>query len=322
MQRPVCVSDILSLIGNTPLVRLRRLADPATHATVWGKCEMMNPGGSVKDRVALAMIEAAEARGEIRPGESTIVEPTSGNTGIGLALVAAYKGYRLILTMPESMSLERRNLLKAYGAEIVLTPEATWMEGAVARAQELCKRPGHVMLHQFENAANPEIHRRTTARELVAQMEGRRIDGFVSAVGTGGTISGVAPVLREAFPGVVVVAVEPERSAVLSGGPAGPHKIQGIGPGFVPPVLDRGAFDRVMTVADEDAYTTKQRLAREEGLLVGISAGAAVAVALRLAAELGPGKDVVAVLCDTGERYFSLDEYFTAGGKLRDEYRR
>jgi cysteine synthase A len=317
MQQPVRVDDVLSLIGNTPLVRIRKLVDPAAHAVVWGKCEMMNPGGSVKDRIALAMIEAAEVRGDIKPGESVLVEPTSGNTGIGLALVAAVKGYRLILTMPESMSLERRNLLRAYGAEIVLTPEAAWMEGAVARARELCQRPGHVMLQQFENPANPEMHRRSTALELLEQMDGRSVDGFVAAVGTGGTLTGVAGLVRARHPNAVVVAVEPERSPVLSGGQAGPHKIQGIGAGFVPPVLDTSAYDRVARIADEEAYRMKQRLAREEGLLVGISAGAAMVAAVRLAAELGPGKDVVTILCDTGERYFSLDEYFTCEGALK-----
>lgn len=317
MQRPVIVDDILSLIGNTPLVRIRKLVDPAAHASVWGKCEMLNPGGSVKDRIALAMIETAEARGEIAPGTSVLVEPTSGNTGIGLALVAAVKGYRLILTMPESMSLERRNLLKAYGAEIVLTPEERAMEGAVARARELCQRPGHVMLHQFENPANPQMHRETTAQELLLQMRDVGIDGFVAAVGTGGTITGVGEILRASHPDIVVVAVEPDRSAVLSGEPPGPHKIQGIGAGFVPPVLNTRAYDRVARIGDEEAYRMKQRLAREEGLLVGISAGAAMVAAVRLAAELGPGKHVVTVLCDTGERYFSLDEYFTSEGDLR-----
>jgi cysteine synthase len=317
MQRAALVDDILDLIGNTPLCRIRRLTDPALHATVWGKCEMLNPGGSVKDRIALAMIEAAEAAGRITPGASVLVEPTSGNTGIGLAQVAAVKGYRLILTMPESMSLERRALLKAYGAELVLTPEDLAMEGAVARARELCQRPGHFMLQQFENPANPETHRRTTAQELLAQTEGLALAGFVAAVGTGGTITGVSEVLRARHPDLIVVAVEPDRSAVLSGEPAGPHKIQGIGAGFVPPVLDRSAYSRIARIGDEDAYRMKQRLAREEGLLVGISAGAAMVAALELAAELGPGKHVVTVLCDTGERYFSLDEYFTADGELR-----
>jgi cysteine synthase A len=312
------VDNILGLIGNTPLCRMRRVAGPAsTHAAVWAKCEHLNPGGSVKDRIALAMIEAGERDGKLRPGESVLVEPTSGNTGIGLALVAAVKGYRLILTMPESMSLERRNLLKAYGAEIILTPDDRTMEGAVAAADDLCKKPGHVMLQQFENPANPEIHRRTTGPEILAALEGQSIDGFVAAVGTGGTITGVGQVLRRHHPGVAIWAVEPERSAVLSGGDPGPHKIQGIGAGFVPPVLDRKIFDRVITVRDEDAYRMKKRIAHEEGLLVGISAGANVLVADQMAAELGPGKNVVTILCDTGERYFSLDEYFTPDGERR-----
>jgi cysteine synthase A len=311
-QRPIPVDDILSLIGNTPLVRLRRVAgDPVSHATVWGKCEMLNPGGSVKDRIALAMIEAAEARGEIRPGVSVLVEPTSGNTGIGLALVAAVKGYRLVLTMPESMSLERRNLLMAYGAEIILTPEELTMEGAVLKARELCRRPDHVLLQQFENPANPEIHRRTTAIELLDQMRGRTIDGFVSAVGTGGTITGVGEVLRAHNPAVRIVAVEPARSPVLSGGVAGPHKIQGIGAGFIPKVLNTAIYDAIELIHDDEAFQMKRRLATEEGLLVGISAGAGAAAAARLAAELGPGKNIVTILCDTGERYFSLDEYFS-----------
>jgi cysteine synthase len=304
------VDDILELIGATPLVRIQRLADPSSHATVWGKCEMLNPGGSVKDRIALAMITAAEQTGRLRPGESVIVEPTSGNTGIGLALVAAVRGYRLILTMPESMSLERRNLLRAYGAELVLTPEDQAMEGAVARARELCQRPGHVMLDQFANPANPAMHRRTTAEELLRQMGDLPIAGFVAAVGTGGTVTGVGSVLRHHNPAAIVVAVEPDRCAVLSGDPPGPHKIQGIGAGFVPPVLRRDCFDRIARIGDDAAYRMKQRLAREEGLLVGISAGAAMVAAVALAAELGPGKHVVTVLCDTGERYFSLDEYF------------
>jgi cysteine synthase A len=316
MQRAALVDDILALIGNTPLCRIRRLTRPGD-ATVWGKCEMLNPGGSVKDRIALAMIEAAEAAGQITPGVSVLVEPTSGNTGIGLAQAAAVKGYRLLLTMPESMSLERRTLLKAYGAELVLTPEDQAMVGAVEKARELCQRPGHFMLQQFENPNNPEAHRRTTGPELLAQTEGLALAGFVAAVGTGGTITGVSEVLRTRHPELIVVAVEPDRSAVLSGEPAGPHKIQGIGAGFVPPILDRGAYSRIARVGDEAAYRMKQRLAREEGLLVGISAGAAMVAALELAAELGPDKHVVTILCDTGERYFSLDEYFTADGELR-----
>lgn len=318
MQRPALVDDILGLIGNTPLVRLRKIAGaPETHATVWGKCEMLNPGGSVKDRIALAMIEAAEATGQIVPGKSVLVEPTSGNTGIGLALVAAVKGYRLILTMPESMSLERRNLLKAYGAEIVLTPEDQTMGGAVGRAVELCKRDDHVMLQQFENPANPEIHRRSTALEILDQLGDRTVDGFVSAVGTGGTITGVGEVLRAKNPDIKIVAVEPSRSPVLSGGRPGPHKIQGIGAGFIPKVLNTSIYDSIVQVEDAEAYRMKTRLATEEGLLVGISAGAGVVAAERLAAELGPGKNVITILCDTGERYFSLDEYFTQSGELR-----
>ena len=317
-ERPPAVDTLLDLIGDTPLVRLRFVAgDASTHAAVWGKCEMMNPGGSVKDRIALAMIEAGERAGILQPGKTVLVEPTSGNTGIGLALVAAVKGYRLVLTMPESMSLERRNLLRAYGAEIVLTPDDRTMEGAVAAARELCRKPDHHMLQQFENPANPEAHRRTTGPEILRQMEGLSIDGFVAAVGTGGTVTGVGEVLRQHHPEVRVVAVEPSRSAVLSGETAGPHKIQGIGAGFVPAVLDRSVYHQVATVDDEEAYRMKQRLAHEEGLLVGISAGANVVAAERLAAELGPGKHVVTVLCDTGERYFSLDEYFTPEGARR-----
>lgn len=318
MHRPNQVANILELIGNTPLVKLRRVAgSEKSHASVWGKCEMQNPGGSVKDRIALAMIEAAEASGRLIPGKSVLVEPTSGNTGIGLALVAAVKGYRLKLTMPESMSLERRKLLKAYGAQLVLTPEDRTMEGAVSRALELCEQPDHVMLQQFENPANPEIHRRTTAPEIIAQMEGLSIDGFVSPVGTGGTITGVGEVLRQHNPELQVVAVEPARSPVLAGGDPGPHKIQGIGAGFIPSVLNRDVFDHIEAIDDQEAYEMKTRLAREEGLLVGISAGAGVVAAERLAAKLGPGKNVVTILCDTGERYFSLDEYFTDSGESR-----
>lgn len=312
------VGNILGLIGNTPLVRLRHVTgDRSTHADVWVKCEMMNPGGSIKDRIALAMIEAGERDGRLTPGKSVLVEPTSGNTGIGLALVAAVKGYRLVLTMPESMSLERRNLLKAYGAEIVLTPDDRTMEGAVAAAEELCSRPDHVMLQQFENQANPDAHRATTGPEIVTAMQGLSIDAFVAAVGTGGTITGVGDVLRKHNPAVHIVAIEPERSAVLAGGPSGPHKIQGIGAGFVPAVFDTAIPNEIVAVSDEDAYRMKRRLAHEEGCLVGISSGANVFVAAEIAKRLGPGKNVVTVLCDTGERYFSLDEYFTAEGERR-----
>jgi cysteine synthase len=308
--RPQKLESLTDLIGGTPVVRLRRVV-PSEAAELWGKCEQYNPGGSVKDRIALSMIEAAERDGKIRPGESTIVEPTSGNTGIGLALVCAVKHYRLVLTMPESMSLERRALLKAYGAELILTPEDRVMEGAVERAEQLCrKNPSYFMPQQFRNPANPEAHRRTTAHEILAQLDGRVPDAFVSAVGTGGTITGVGEVLKERSPSCRVIAVEPATSAVLSGGRAGPSKIQGIGAGFVPEVLNRGVIDEVRTVTDREAYDMKVALAHREGLLVGISAGAAVHVAGQVAAELGPGKLVMTVLCDTGERYFSLDEYF------------
>jgi cysteine synthase A len=315
MQRPALVDDILGLIGNTPLVRLRKIAGaPETHATVWGKCEMLNPGGSVKDRIALAMIEAAEATGQIVPGKSVLVEPTSGNTGIGLALVAAVKGYRLILTMPESMSLERRNLLKAYGAEIVLTPEDQTMGGAVGRAVELCKRDDHVMLQQFENPANPEIHRRSTALEILDQLGDRTVDGFVSAVGTGGTITGVGQVLREAVPGLLVVAMEPAKSRALSGGATRPHGIEGIGAGFVPGVLDRENIDEVLPCEDRVAFAMAQRLAREEGISAGISGGAAVWGAIQVAERLGPGKRVVTVIPDAWDRYISIERPASIAG--------
>ncbi len=301
--------SLLELVGNTPVVRLR--TDP-DQAEIWAKCEQYNPGGSVKDRIALAMIETAEAEGRIRPGHSTIVEPTSGNTGIGLALVCAAKGYRLILTMPESMSLERRALLQSYGAEIVLTPEDKVMEGAVAEAERMCARDSAAFMpDQFRNPANPSVHRRTTGRELVEQLGDAPIGALVSAIGTGGTITGVGGLFRDRDPSCRVVGVEPAGSAVLSGRPPGPHKIQGIGAGFVPDVLDRGVMTDLRTVADRDAYETSKALAKQQGLLVGISAGANVFVARQIARELGPGHRVVTVLCDTGERYFSLDEYFS-----------
>jgi cysteine synthase A len=301
-------TSALGLVGRTPIVQLR---EPAGGGEIWCKCEQYNPGGSVKDRIALAMIEAAEAAGQITPNRSTIVEPTSGNTGIGLALVCAAKGYRLILTMPESMSLERRALLASYGAVIVLTPEHEVMHGAVAKARELvAANPGYFMPDQFRNPANPDVHRRTTAVEILAQLADRPIDAFVAAIGTGGTITGVGGVLRERAPSVRIVGVEPARSAVLSGCAAGPHKIQGIGAGFVPEILDRSVMTDLRTVDDRDAWQTARELARTQGLLVGISSGANVFVARQVARELGPTSRVVTVLCDTGERYFSLDEYF------------
>ena len=308
MVAPV-IDSPLELIGNTPLIRLNRVVSESD-ATVWAKAEHMNPGGSVKDRICLSMIVDAEKRGAIKPG-STIVEPTSGNTGIGLALVCAIKGYKLVLTMPESMSLERRALLQAYGARIVLTPAEQVMEGAIAAAQEIVESEGAFMPMQFDNPSNPEAHREHTALEILDALRGERIDALVAAVGTGGTISGVGARLKREMPALKVIAVEPENSPVLSGGEAGPTKIQGIGAGFVPGNFDRAVVDEIRTVKDRDAYEMKKRLATDEGLLVGISAGANVVVAKQVARELGRGATVVTFLCDTGERYFSLDEYFT-----------
>jgi cysteine synthase A len=307
MVAPV-VDSLLDLVGATPIVCLSRLS-PDGGATIWGKCEQLNPGGSVKDRIALAMIDDAERRGLLRPG-SVVVEPTSGNTGIGLALVCAARGYELILTMPESMSLERRQLLEAYGAKIVLTSAERVMDGAIEKAHEIAGQRGAFMPMQFENSSNPRAHVEHTAREILAAFEGLSLDAFVAAVGTGGTVSGVGSALKSAGLPTRIVAVEPSNSPVLSGGEAGPTKIQGIGAGFVPKNFDRGAVDEIRIVGDRLAWETKARLAREEGLLVGVSAGANVAIAIELARELGPGKNVLAVLCDTGERYFSLDEYF------------
>jgi cysteine synthase A len=296
--------SVLDLIGNTALVRLRRVG-PSGGATILAKVESQNPGGSVKDRIARSMIEDAERRGLLRPG-STLVEPTSGNTGIGLAIVAAVKGYRLILTMPDDMSSERRRLLARLGAELVLTPAIEGMTGAVYAAQELCRtNPAYVMLQQFENPANPDAHRRTTALEIL-EATGGKVDGFVAGVGTGGTITGVGEVLRQRLPGIRVVAVEPARSPVLSGGKARVHGIQGIGASFVPGILNRAVIDEIVQVKDEDAMAMALRLAREEGLLVGISAGANVWAAVILAERLGASRTVVTILCDTGERYLSV----------------
>jgi cysteine synthase A len=296
--------SVLDLIGNTALVRLRRVG-PSGSATILAKVESQNPGGSVKDRIARSMIEDAERRGLLRPG-STLVEPTSGNTGIGLAIVAAVKGYRLILTMPDDMSSERRRLLARLGAELILTPAIEGMTGAVYAAQELCRtNPAYVMLQQFENPANPDAHRRTTALEIL-EATGGKVDGFVAGVGTGGTITGVGEVLRQRLPGIRVVAVEPARSPVLSGGKARVHGIQGIGASFVPGILNRAVIDEIVQVKDEDAMAMALRLAREEGLLVGISAGANVWAAVILAERLGASRTVVTILCDTGERYLSV----------------
>jgi len=295
--------SVLSLIGRTPLVDLRRFGEDLPVRLV-GKLESANPGGSVKDRIAIGMIEAAEAAGRLKPGVE-IIEPTSGNTGIGLAIVAAAKGYRLTLTMPESMSLERRALLTAYGANLVLTPAAEGMRGAVARAAELARQPATFMPQQFENPANPEIHRTTTAVEVWEDTDGE-VGVFVSGVGTGGTVTGVSAVLRNKKPDVHIVAVEPAESPVLSGGSPGPHGIQGIGAGFVPAVLDVAAYDEIVQVDVDQARAAARRLARTEGILVGVSSGAALHAATVVAAsERHAGKLVVVVLPDTGERYLS-----------------
>jgi cysteine synthase A len=296
--------SVLDLIANTPLVRLNRVV-PAGSAEILAKLESANPAGSVKDRIALNMIEEAEARGYLKPG-STIVEPTSGNTGIGLAMVAAVKGYRLILTMPEDMSIERRKLLTRFGAELVLTPAIEGMSGAVYAAQELVEKHGHFMPQQFNNPSNPEIHRRTTGPEIL-KATGGRLDAFVAAVGTGGTITGIGEVLRKHDPNIHIVAVEPASSPVLAGGKPGLTGIQGIGASFVPSVLNREIYDELISVKDDEAYAMTARLTREEGLLVGVSAGANVHAALQIAHRLGEGKRVVTVLCDTGERYLSVN---------------
>lgn len=300
--------SILDAIGVTALVRLKRMSGPGA-ADILAKLELLNPGGSVKDRIALAMIEDAERKGLLKPG-STIIEPTSGNTGIGLAMVSAVKGYRCILTMPETMSLERMYILKVYGAEVVLTPGADGMKGAIKKAEELLiKIPGAFMPHQFKHPANPEIHRQTTAREILEQTQGA-LDAFVAGVGTGGTITGVGEVLKAHSPNIRIIAVEPDSSAVLSGRPAGPHKIQGIGAGFVPDILNRDIIDEIITVKDRDAYETIKTLAKSEGIFCGISSGAALYAALKVAKKLGKGKRVVTIFPDTGERYFSMAQYF------------
>jgi len=299
-------NNILETIGRTPLVRLNKLPGPDS-AAVYVKLESCNPMRSVKDRIAKAMIERAEKEGKLRPGmDIVVVEPTSGNTGIGLAMVAAVKGYKLTLTMPESMSLERRRLLKAMGAELVLTPKAEGMKGAVDRARTICaERPNAFMPQQFDNPANPEVHYETTGREVLEDMPD--LDAFVAGVGTGGTITGVGRRLREAGCKVLLVAVEPAASPVLSGGRPGPHAIQGIGAGFVPGVLDTALIDRIIQVEDGDAKATARELAKKEGIFVGTSSGAAVSAALELAKELGKGRKVVTVAPDFGERYLSTD---------------
>jgi cysteine synthase len=306
------VRSPLDLIGGTPVVRLNRLPQLAgTGAQVWAKLESLNPGGSIKDRICRAMIEAAERDGALEPG-GTILEPTSGNTGIGLALIAAVKGYRLVLTMPDTMSEERRSLLLAYGAHLVLTPDTMGMHGAVERAEALhAEHPDWYLPQQFTNPANPDVHRRTTGPEILHQLP--NLTAFVAGVGTGGTITGVGNVLRAARPDVWIAAVEPAASAVLSGGEPGFHRIQGIGAGFIPANLDRSMYDEVIAIDDATAEAHARAVARYEGLLVGISSGANCAAAIDLARRLGRGAIVLTVFCDTGERYLTTDLFRAEG---------
>jgi cysteine synthase len=299
-------NSIADLVGQTPIVKLNRLVDENS-ADVYLKLEYMNPGSSVKDRIALAMIETAEEKGALKKGD-TIIEPTSGNTGIGLAMIAAAKGFKAILVMPETMSLERRNLLRAYGADLVLTPGPEGMGGAIRKAEELAKENGYFMPQQFKNEANPEVHRQTTGKEIVEQM-GEQLDAFISGIGTGGTITGAGSVLKEAYPGIQIVAVEPTDSPVLSGGKPGPHKIQGIGAGFVPDILDTEIYDQIIQVKNDEAFEYARRAAKEEGILGGISSGAAIYAALKVANELGKGKKVLAIIPSNGERYLSTPLY-------------
>ncbi|MEQ6360156.1 cysteine synthase A [Thermoanaerobacter thermohydrosulfuricus] len=300
--------NITQLIGNTPIVRLNKIV-PKDAAEVIVKLESFNPGGSVKDRIALNMIKRAEEEGRLKPG-GTIVEATSGNTGIGLAMVSAVKGYKLILVMPDTMSIERRNLLLSYGAELVLTPGAEGMKGAIKKAQEILElNPDYIMLDQFKNPANPEIHELTTAKEILKDTNGE-IDAFVAGVGTGGTISGVGKVLKQYNKNIKIFAVEPEESPVLSGGKPGPHKIQGIGAGFIPDTLNLDVIDGIIKVKERDAFEMSMILAKQEGILCGISSGANVFAAIEVANRLGKGKRVVTVLPDTGERYLSMHKLF------------
>ena len=300
-------NSVTDLVGRTPIVKLNNVTGE-NEGNVYVKLEFFNPGSSVKDRLALAMVEAAEKDGSLQPG-GTIIEPTSGNTGIGLAMVAAAKGYKAVLVMPETMSLERRNLLRAYGADLVLTPGPEGMKGAIAKAEELSASEGYFLPQQFKNEANAEIHRLTTAPEIIEAFEGLKLDAFVAGVGTGGTITGAGEVLKSAFDGIEIIAVEPADSPVLSGGNPGPHKIQGIGPGFVPDVLNTNVYDSVFTVANETAFEVARKVAREEGILVGISSGAAIHAAIETAKRLGAGSNVLAIVPSNGERYLSTPLY-------------
>ncbi|WP_373894563.1 cysteine synthase A [Virgibacillus natechei] len=299
-------NDIAGLIGETPIVKLNRMTDEDS-ADIYLKLEFMNPGSSVKDRIAMSMIEAAEKDGSLKAGD-TIIEPTSGNTGIGLAMVGAAKGYKTVLVMPDTMSKERRNLLRAYGADLVLTPGAEAMKGAIKKAEELKEQNGYYMPQQFSNEANTEVHARTTGKEIVEQM-GDGLDAFVSGIGTGGTITGAGKVLKDNFDGIKLYAVEPKDSPVLSGGTPGPHKIQGLGAGFVPKILDTDIYEEVIQISNEESFETARKVATTNGILGGVSAGAAVAAAQKVAKQLGKGKKVLAVIPDNGERYLSTPLY-------------
>ena len=304
------VQSITELIGDTPLVRLNRVV-PEGSAEIYLKLEFQNPGASVKDRIGLSMVEVAEQEGKLKQG-GTIIEATSGNTGIGLAMVAAAKGYKAILVMPETMSIERRSLLKAYGAQLVLTPGAEGMKGAIRRAEEIqAENPDYFMPQQFNNPANVKVHRETTGPEIVQAINDYdgKLDAFISGVGTGGTITGAGEVLKASFPGIKIYAIEPTNSPVLAGGKPGPHKIQGLGAGFIPTILNTEIYDGIISVDNEEAFETARRVAKEEGILGGISSGAAIFAALKVAKELGAGKRVVAVIPSNGERYLSTALY-------------
>ncbi|KAF1301472.1 cysteine synthase A [Candidatus Enterococcus willemsii] len=299
--------SVTELVGNTPIVKLNKIV-PEGAAEVYVKLEAFNPGSSVKDRIALSMIEQAERDGLLKPGD-TIIEPTSGNTGIGLAMIGAAKGYRVVLVMPETMSIERRKLMQAYGAELVLTPGTDAISGSITKAKELAEEHNYFMPLQFDNPANPSIHEKTTGKEIEANFGVQGLDAFVSAIGTGGTITGVGQELKRVYPDIKIYGVEPAESAILSGNPPGPHKIQGIGTGFVPKVLDVKVYDDVLAVSSDDAIATAREVAVKEGILVGISSGAAINAALRVAQALGEGKKVLTISADNGERYLSTVLY-------------
>ncbi len=304
------VNSVTELIGGTPLVRLNRVV-PEDSAEIYLKLEYQNPGSSVKDRIAISIVEEAEKQGLLKPG-GTIVEATSGNTGIGLAMVAAAKGYKCVIVMPETMSLERRNLLRAYGAELVLTPGSEGMNGAVKKAESIVQEnPDYFMAEQFKNKANVKIHRETTGPEIVEAIEsiGGSLDAFIAGIGTGGTITGAGEVLKERFPDIKIYAVEPAASPILAGGQPGPHKIQGIGANFIPEILNRDVYDQIIHVENEEAFEVARRVAKEEGVLSGISSGAAVHAALKVAKELGKGKRIVVIIPSNGERYLSTPLY-------------